>query len=56
MIKIFFINLFLIFFLPKSFLYSIEPPKTLVIVDLEKSEITYKLKLTTDFCSLQMVI
>ena len=38
MIKIFFINLFLIFFLTKSFLYSIEPPKTLVIVDLEKSE------------------
>ena len=38
MIKIFFINLFLIFFLTKNFLYSIEPPKTLIIIDLEKSE------------------
>ena len=38
MIKLCFINLFLIFFLTKNFLYSIEPPKTLIIVDLEISE------------------
>ena len=38
MIKLLFINLFLIFFLTKNFLYSIEPPKTLIIIDLEKSE------------------
>ena len=38
MIKLLFINLFLIFFLTKNFLYSIEPPKTLIIIDLEKSD------------------
>ena len=38
MIKIFIINLFFIFFLQNSFLKSIEPPKTLIIKDLKKSE------------------
>ena len=39
MIKFLFINLFLIFFLTKNFVFSIEPPKKLIIVELEKSEI-----------------
>ena len=45
MVKIFFINLFLIFFLTKSFLYSIEPPKTLIIIDLKKSESTLEVEI-----------
>ena len=46
MIKFFFINLFLIFFFTKNFLHSIEPPKTLIIVDLEKSEINLEVEIS----------
>lgn len=45
MIKLFYINLFLIFFLTKNFLYSIEPPKNLIILDLEKSEINLEVEI-----------
>ena len=38
MIKFFLYSLFLVFFFTKSFLYSIEPPKTLIIKDLVISD------------------
>ena len=44
MIKLSFINLLLMFILVKSYLFSIEPPKTLIIKDLKESEINLKVE------------
>ena len=51
MIKILSTNLFLMFFLLKGYLYSIEPPKILIISDLQLSEIDLEVE-TNDNLSL----
>ena len=45
MIKVLSTNLFLMFFLLKGYLYSIEPPKTLIISDLQVSEIDLEVEI-----------
>ena len=44
MIKFFLINLLLMLFLINNYLFSIEPPKTLIIKDLKESEVNLEVE------------